>query len=400
MPSLITLKTLRLHVVTVVAGGHRILFNTIMLTFLHTADNHAMLQVTEHPKTQGESSMSHSTVMVVVRADDTKSAMSQAELSLEPFNENIEVDPYFEGVNDDDVQSAVEFYTENDNESVGTFPITDDESVMRDWTARAVGGYFRNNVDMGAYENGKYGYMTTYNPDSKWDWYALGGRWRGYFQAKEGVKVSYPTPQSRLFPTRDNALGAVPEDDGEAVAILGESGTFGDPEGESMEGRADLIRKGDIDFDAMRSLAGTKAEMMYDKFESVTADLPVPPTWSEVRATYEGEEGGMDKARNEFNDYLWVQALKENDLKPFLCDIHDYWCVNAGGREAFIKRAQCDAVSPYAVLMDGQWHEKGTMGWFGMSSDEMSDEEWAQKVSDLIDGLEDDVWLAVYDIHI
>lgn len=343
--------------------------------------------------------MSHSTVMVIVRADDAKSAMSQAELALESFDENFEVEPYFNEVTDDNLQSAVEFYTENDDESVGTFPITDDESVMRDWTARAVGVYFYNNADAGAYKDGKYGYMSTYNPDSKWDWCNLGGRWRGFFHAKKGVKVSYPTPRPRLSPIRDNARGVVSEEDGNDVAILGESGSFGDPEGESMEGRADLIRKGDIDFDAMRSLAGMNAEMMYDKFESVTAGLTAPPTWSEVRATYEGEEGGMDKARNEFNSHPWVQALTKNNLNPFLADAHDYWCVNTGGREAFIKRAQKGSFTTYAVLMDGQWHEKGTMGWFGISTNEMSEEDWAQKVNDLIDGLDDDVWLAVYDIH-
>jgi hypothetical protein len=28
---------------------------------------------------------------------------------------------------------------------------------------------------------------STYNPDSKWDWYELGGRWKGYFRLKDGA---------------------------------------------------------------------------------------------------------------------------------------------------------------------------------------------------------------------
>lgn len=342
--------------------------------------------------------MSHSTVMVVVHADDAKSAMSQAELALEPFDENLEVEPYFNEVTDDDVKSATDYCTEHDVEGVGPLPVTGNEEALKDWTIRAVGAYWLDSPESGAYKDGKYGYMNTYNPDSRWDWYKLGGRWRGFFQTKEGVKVGYNASQ-RLFITPDNARGIVAEAGVDSVALLGDPGSFGDPEGESMEGRADLIRKGDIDFDAMRSLAGMNAEMMYDKFENVTTGLPVPPTWSEVRAKYEHMENGIEEARNEFNGYLWVQALKENNLNPFLSDIHDYWCVNAGGREAFIKGAQNDSVTPYAVLMDGQWHEKGTMGLFGFSTNEMGEEDWAQKVSDLIDGLDDDVWLAVYDIH-
>lgn len=31
---------------------------------------------------------------------------------------------------------------------------------------------------------------------------------------------------------------------------------------------------------------------------------------------------------------------------------------------------------PFAFVLDGEWHEQGKMGWFGMSSDEMSEEDW------------------------
>jgi hypothetical protein len=31
--------------------------------------------------------------------------------------------------------------------------------------------------------------VTTYNPDSKWDWYTVEGRWSGYFALKDGSRV-------------------------------------------------------------------------------------------------------------------------------------------------------------------------------------------------------------------
>jgi len=35
-------------------------------------------------------------------------------------------------------------------------------------------------------ENGEWHEFSTYNPDSKWDWYLLGGRWSGMIKLKEG----------------------------------------------------------------------------------------------------------------------------------------------------------------------------------------------------------------------
>lgn len=41
-------------------------------------------------------------------------------------------------------------------------------------------------------------------------------------------------------------------------------------------------------------------------------------------------------------------------------------------------------VIPYAVVTpDGEWHERGQMGWFGMSSGEIPADEWKAKVHTL-----------------
>ena len=64
-------------------------------------------------------------------------------------------------------------------------------------------------------------------------------------------------------------------------------------------------------------------------------------------------------------------------------------------REQYIQEYRNGAVSTYALLKDGQWYEKGEMGWFGMSSDKMTDQEWAIKVGELLDGLSDDGRLGI-----
>jgi hypothetical protein len=59
-----------------------------------------------------------------------------------------------------------------------------------------------------------------------------------------------------------------------------------------------------------------------------------------------------------------------------------------------------DEISTFAVLKDGKWYQRGEMGWFGMSTDEMTEDEWKAKYKELLDGLPDNTILAVYDCHI
>lgn len=55
-------------------------------------------------------------------------------------------------------------------------------------------------------------------------------------------------------------------------------------------------------------------------------------------------------------------------------------------------------ISSWAVVMDGQWFEKGAMGWFGMSSDNKAN--WEDHFNDLFGLIRDDQWVAVVDCHI
>ena len=54
----------------------------------------------------------------------------------------------------------------------------------------------------------------------------------------------------------------------------------------------------------------------------------------------------------------------------------------------------------FAVLKDGQWYEKGSMGWFGMSDNKMEDEEWNLEFRRLIAELPPETPLTLVDAHI
>jgi len=49
---------------------------------------------------------------------------------------------------------------------------------MEDWNNKP--GYIDDDKNIYTY--------STYNPNSKWDWYQVGGRWTGYFKLKENTK--------------------------------------------------------------------------------------------------------------------------------------------------------------------------------------------------------------------
>lgn len=198
------------------------------------------------------------------------------------------------------------------------------------------------------------------NPNSKWDWYSVGGRWRGFFQVKAGT-----------------------------VAVVGRPGVFDN----APEFNADEIRRGDVDFAAMRSVAEVKAELDYTLYEDAIDGTPEPDTWDAVRERHPEDNA----ARKEYREQARIIALDKADLMPWFKSLED---VYGGGREAFIARAVATVAVPFAIVMDGQWIAKGDMGWFGMSDDKVSQDEWNQRVQDIYDSLPDDTMLTLVDCHV
>lgn len=57
--------------------------------------------------------------------------------------------------------------------------------------------------------------------------------------------------------------------------------------------------------------------------------------------------------------------------------------------------------APFAIITtDGEWVEKGQMGWWGMTSDEMSDEDWNNKFREYVSSLKGNVRMTLVDCHI
>ncbi|AFN39094.1 hypothetical protein G167_gp60 [Burkholderia phage BcepMigl] len=181
------------------------------------------------------------------------------------------------------------------------------------------------------------------NPNKKWDWWAIGGRWSN--------------------------------------ALLLKNGSY-----------TDVARKADIDFDGMRDAAGAKAAERWDKAAAARGDATWQ-TWEHVRDVLHA--GDINAARDAYHAQPAKKAVTVALDNPW--DGVDEYLTP---RDEYVQQARDRATVFYALVKDGQWIARGTMGWFGMSHDEGDRGEWDRKVNELLDGLPDDTIITIVDCHI
>ena len=282
--------------------------------------------------------MSHFTVLVIG---------NNQEEQLSHYDESIEVEEY----------EVIEV-SQEDKELFRQYCIEDrkmTESVPFD-LAYHDHGLDWNNAKWRKSEDGIWREYSTYNPKSKFDWYSLGGRWTGFFKVKENV-----------------------------VATVGIPGVFGT---HAMDGFADQLLKKDIDIEGMYSEAVKNAEEDYNKFESVRAGRELP-SWEEIRNKFDN----IGQAQEEYRSH---QVVKDLVSSGFCYGEFESYRV---AKDEFINRKKLSCFVPFAVVKDGQWFERGNMGWWGMVSGELDKDEWNNKFYDLFNSSSDDTLLSIYDCH-
>lgn len=236
--------------------------------------------------------MSHYAVAVFHRADQDVDEL------LAPFDENIEVEPYVAYTR----QEAIDYARKHFD---GYRDKSDDECY------KAMASDRKTDKDGNI--------LTTYNPNSKWDWYVVGGRFAGMLNKKgEAHIVGY-----------------------------------------------DSARVGDIDF----SLDNEKYFSALRWWEVVVDEEPLRD--------------------DEDEDDFWTIYNKNYFLERYK-DKYDY-------------ATQTASFSTWSVLTpDGEWHEPGQMGWFGVSLSEPEDEvEFFKTYAErYIDAADPDWYLTIVDCHI
>ncbi|HAK8205140.1 TPA: hypothetical protein H2W01_004815 [Salmonella enterica] len=182
------------------------------------------------------------------------------------------------------------------------------------------------------------------NPNAKWDWYEIGGRWNGFFLNKNGIWCN-------------------------------------------------SLLKGEVDFAGMLAENAINAKRNYEKFSATVAGYEFPQTWVSVRS----EIKDIDKAREFYKSQPAIKAIEEAGINLlFECTVEHY----GNDEQEYVVRQSGSVLSPYAIIHEGNWIAKGEMGWWGISDDEVTQEQWNEKVSELIGKLPDDTMLSLYDCHI
>jgi hypothetical protein len=190
-------------------------------------------------------------------------------------------------------------------------------------------------------ENGEV--YSTRNPNSKWDWYEVGGRYAGRIAVKDGVEIEEP-----------NFSWGWSDDEKDKVIAMGY--------------KTDSAYIKDIDFSKMhRTEEDYKDAIRY---------------WELV------VEGDKPKNKEEEDIVKWSLYKPEYFIKRYKT------------KELY---AECNSsFSMWAVVKDGVWYEKGKMGMFAMS-DETDDEavDWDLNFFDrFIKDLPEDTVITVVDCHI
>ena len=297
--------------------------------------------------------MSHFCVLVVSNIDDDIDEL------LEPYNENRKVDQYVSKTKAEVIEEAKERREDFKNGRYAEF-LADPVKYETGCTNSGHMEYIRKTfpkilemTDEELYQNeikhydsseiGPTGEIySTYNPDSKWDWYEIGGRYAGMLRVKEGTPVHEP-----------NFSWGTESD--EMEKIIAEFG-------------ADFAVAGTVDFTKLH-----RTEENYN--DSIRY-------WELI---VEGAEPTNDDER---------EMTKFDFYKP------QFYVDRYGDKETY---ANCQSsFSTWAVLMDGVWYEKGEMGMFAMSG-ETHDEavDWEMNYYDrFIKNLPNKSILTIVDCHI
>lgn len=276
--------------------------------------------------------MSHAVVLVL--GDDIEG-------QLAPYDENREVEPYKDYEDLDPERWPVSFLAKEYPDA----DLTDPHTVARLYNGHWDDGSGKYEVD----EKGLFEW-STYNPQSKWDWYTVGGRWAGTLLVKPLVAAAAPNVHVNQF----------------SAEIAAQERQHFAP---VMDGRhTDQARFGEIDWEGMRLERLAKIDKRWDGYEGVLV------------------KHGPDAAKREA---YWTFGIDGDEL--------------ALGREGHLAREASRHPLHWvqAMVGEGVWREKGRMGWFGASTDGPDErDEWASWMGQFFGGMSDDVLLTVVDYHI
>nr|DAP55108.1 MAG TPA: hypothetical protein [Caudoviricetes sp.] len=280
--------------------------------------------------------MSHYTVAVIT------DKLNKIGEMLAPYSENMEVEPYVDETKEAIINSAkerkervlqrkekgeeldkydIEYLNANTDEELYKLQIYEDESYDK---------------------NGNH--LTTYNPNSKWDWYEIGGRWNKILLVKEEVKDI--------------------------------------EEGTPSWGNLDSINKKAPE--GFKWVTGAKIKDI--EFEKA---IEFNNTYNKSIRFWELYVEGQEPQNEEEKEMIKWEIYKK-----------EYYIERYETKENYAKINSI--FTTWALLDEKGWHEKGEMGWFAMANDTKDSELlFIEKFTETIQKPENqDKYLVIVDCHI
>lgn len=207
------------------------------------------------------------------------------------------------------------------------------------------------------------------NPNAKWDWWSIGGRYSGRLQVLNGAESR---TGKRSWTNKNETITGVDQAQQKNLNI---AAMLADRQKERREWAEDCC---------------TKAERTMDELDIACRLGPVSHAeWMKLEEPR--PRGG------EHNDWVKAHGGEWEILATFsracfeLPDVPEGMTVTE-----WIEAAP--TVSAWAVVHDGQWIESASMGWWGMSSDDKPD--WDQIFNKIWDSIGPDQWISFVDCHI
>ena len=104
------------------------------------------------------------------------------------------------------------------------------------------------------------------------------------------------------------------------------------------------------------------------------------------------------QVNNAFLGELNFEPYKDEDYETF--EKTDFWGNKYRPLKESVPYRLNEKNAPFCLIVDGQWIERGEMGWWGITSNEKPEIDWNEQVKEILSKLPADAMVTAVDFHI
>ena len=246
------------------------------------------------------------------------------------------------------------------------------------------------------YDADKKSWFRKTNPNAHWDWYVVGGRWTGMLVPNYNARED-PANKEVCFICGGSGKRNFK---GEVIHCNGCNGTGISVKWPTRYRKisGDQVQRKDLQIEALQFEAMKKAAEVWDLMQEACGE-----TWKNFLPFESFKESLKGRSIEVIRDAYWAQpCLKARAESPHIDRLR--WIEPEKlfrPRADYIEELRAGTIVPFAFIdVEGGWHERGKMGWFGATSDEVEVNAWREEFSSALNSLDPEYWITVVDCHI